>query len=252
MQGTAEHRPWHTRVDVCCTCGCGSGLTRPGACAPQVHRAVMQVRGEPRKVVVKVRHPGVAASIALDFRLLKPVAAAASRVPSLKGLSLKESLAQFSANMTAQVGLGAHSAAAHAAPHILLDHHSGGPMCPPYQGSSSACDHLKGRGGHLCVGVPHWGLGLSCALPSEYPRMHMHTGCIPRHAARRLCMHDSVNVCPPGTPRRRICAWRRCTCGASTPTLPACAPPSRRRCPSRAWTLRPSWWRPSKQAWPYV
>ena len=70
----------------------------------QVHRAIMQVRGEPRKVVVKVRHPGVAASIALDFRLLKPVAAAASRVPSLKGLSLKESLAQFSANMTAQVG----------------------------------------------------------------------------------------------------------------------------------------------------
>ena len=69
----------------------------------QVHRAVMQLKGKPREVVVKVRHPGVAHSITVDFRLLKPVAAAASRIPSLKGLSLKESLAQFSANMTAQV-----------------------------------------------------------------------------------------------------------------------------------------------------
>ena len=69
----------------------------------QVHRAVMQFKGKPRDVVVKVRHPGVAHSITVDFRLLKPVAAAASRIPSLKGLSLKESLAQFSANMTAQV-----------------------------------------------------------------------------------------------------------------------------------------------------
>ena len=69
----------------------------------QVHRAVMQLKGRPRDVVVKVRHPGVAHSITVDFRLLKPVAAAASRIPSLKGLSLKESLAQFSANMTAQV-----------------------------------------------------------------------------------------------------------------------------------------------------
>ncbi|CAK0783811.1 hypothetical protein CVIRNUC_007011 [Coccomyxa viridis] len=71
----------------------------------QVHRAVMQLKGKPRDVVVKVRHPGVAHSITVDFRLLKPVAAAASRIPSLKGLSLKESLAQFSANMTAQTDL---------------------------------------------------------------------------------------------------------------------------------------------------
>lgn len=72
-------------------------------CVGQVHRAVLQLGGQPRQVVVKVRHPGVAKSIAIDFRLLKPVAAAASCVPSLKSLSLKESLAQFSANMTAQV-----------------------------------------------------------------------------------------------------------------------------------------------------
>ncbi|KAK9908907.1 hypothetical protein WJX75_004527 [Coccomyxa subellipsoidea] len=71
----------------------------------QVHRAVLQLGGEPRQVVVKVRHPGVARNITIDFRLLKPVAASASRIPSLKGLSLKESLAQFSANMTAQTDL---------------------------------------------------------------------------------------------------------------------------------------------------
>ena len=79
-----------------------SGSTLTSYLCSQVHRAVMQLKGKPREVVVKVRHPGVAHSITVDFRLLKPVAAAASRIPSLKGLSLKESLAQFSANMTAQ------------------------------------------------------------------------------------------------------------------------------------------------------
>ena len=79
-----------------------SGSTLTSYSCSQVHRAVMQLKGKPREVVVKVRHPGVAHSITVDFRLLKPVAAAASRIPSLKGLSLKESLAQFSANMTAQ------------------------------------------------------------------------------------------------------------------------------------------------------
>jgi aarF domain-containing kinase len=73
----------------------------------------MQLKGRPRQVVVKVRHPGVARSITIDFRLLKPVAAAASRIPSLKGLSLKESLAQFSANMTAQASY--HQTPAHLA-----------------------------------------------------------------------------------------------------------------------------------------
>ena len=82
------YRGWETRLSAVCG---------------QVHRAVLQLGGEPRQVVVKVRHPGVARNITIDFRLLKPVAAAASRIPSLKGLSLKESLAQFSANMTAQV-----------------------------------------------------------------------------------------------------------------------------------------------------
>jgi len=56
-----------------------------------VHRAVLRVRGRPLQVVVKVRHPGVVTRLAQDFRLLKPLAAAASRVRSLKGLSLRES-----------------------------------------------------------------------------------------------------------------------------------------------------------------
>jgi len=67
-----------------------------------VHRAVLRVRGRPLQVVVKVRHPGVVTRLAQDFRLLKPLAAAASRVRSLKGLSRRESLAQFSGTMTAQ------------------------------------------------------------------------------------------------------------------------------------------------------
>ncbi len=62
----------------------------------------MRVGGKPLAVVVKVRHPGVVTRLAQDFRLLKPLAAAASRLRSLKALSLRESLAQFSATMTAQ------------------------------------------------------------------------------------------------------------------------------------------------------
>ena len=62
----------------------------------------MRVGGKPLSVVVKVRHPGVVTRLAQDFRLLKPLAAAASRLRSLKALSLRESLAQFSATMTAQ------------------------------------------------------------------------------------------------------------------------------------------------------
>ncbi len=68
----------------------------------QVHRATMRVGGRPLAVVVKVRHPGVVTRLTQDFQLLKPLAAAASRLPSLKALSLRESLAQFSATMTAQ------------------------------------------------------------------------------------------------------------------------------------------------------
>lgn len=70
-----------------------------------MHRATLRVGGRPLAVVVKVRHPGVVTRLTQDFRLLKPLAAAASRLPSLKALSLRESLAQFSATMTAQARL---------------------------------------------------------------------------------------------------------------------------------------------------
>jgi len=41
----------------------------------------------------------------LCLQVLKPVAAATSKVPALKGLSLKESVSQFSSTMTAQADL---------------------------------------------------------------------------------------------------------------------------------------------------
>lgn len=71
----------------------------------QVHKAVMTIEGVRRVVAVKVRHPGVADIIRRDFQVLKPVAAATSRVRALKGLSLKESVSQFSSTMTAQADL---------------------------------------------------------------------------------------------------------------------------------------------------
>ena len=73
----------------------------------QVHRAVLRPRdGRPaREVAVKVRHPGVARAILEDFALLKPLAAAVSRVRALRGLNLKESVDQFSHTMTAQTDL---------------------------------------------------------------------------------------------------------------------------------------------------
>ena len=128
----------------------------PLSCSPcdalvaQVHRAVLQFRGEPRQVVVKVRHPGVATSIAVDFRLLKPVAAAASAIPSLKGLSLKESLAQFSANMTAQVRPVAVSCQGAPRPWIQIPrnlrtlHAVGFRLLKPAAAAASAIPSLKG------------------------------------------------------------------------------------------------------------
>ena len=63
-----------------------------------------------REVIVKVRHPGTAEKIRLDFALLKPLAAASARVKALKGLSLKESVSQFSNTMTAQTDLRVEAA----------------------------------------------------------------------------------------------------------------------------------------------
>jgi aarF domain-containing kinase len=60
---------------------------------------------EVTEVVVKVCHPNVHRHICLDFRLLARLSAAAARVPALRGLSLRESVAQFSHTMTAQTDL---------------------------------------------------------------------------------------------------------------------------------------------------
>lgn len=56
----------------------------------------MVVGGKRRSVVVKVRHPGVEVRIRQDFEILKPLAAAASKVndqpPPLRYISVPSSL----------------------------------------------------------------------------------------------------------------------------------------------------------------
>lgn len=76
----------------------------------QVHRATMQIDGEVHNVAVKVRHPGVGDTIRTDFQLLRPIAALTSRVRSLKGLNLEDSVSQFSHTMTAQTDLRVEAA----------------------------------------------------------------------------------------------------------------------------------------------
>jgi predicted unusual protein kinase regulating ubiquinone biosynthesis (AarF/ABC1/UbiB family) len=79
---------------------------QPTPPAPQVHRATLRrPDGSVRPVAVKVRHPSVSSLLALDFRLLALLADALGRVPALKGLSLRQSVAQFTATMTAQCDL---------------------------------------------------------------------------------------------------------------------------------------------------
>jgi hypothetical protein len=76
----------------------------------QIHRAMLLQDGQLVRAAVKVRHPGVARQIGQDFRLLKPLAAWASRFRALQGLSLKESVSQFSSTMTAQTDLRVEAA----------------------------------------------------------------------------------------------------------------------------------------------
>ena len=49
-------------------------------CCMQVHKAILQVNGKPRSVVVKVRHPNVVQRLTQDFRILIPLASLTSRV----------------------------------------------------------------------------------------------------------------------------------------------------------------------------
>ena len=65
-------------------------------CGWQVHRAKVRIDGEMREVVVKVRHPGTAEKIRLDFALLKPLAAASAQVKALKVCSYLKPPASWS------------------------------------------------------------------------------------------------------------------------------------------------------------
>lgn len=60
---------------------------------------------EEQQVVVKVCHPRVAEHIRQDFKLMAVLSAAFSKLPLLRGLPLRESVAQFSQTMTAQADL---------------------------------------------------------------------------------------------------------------------------------------------------
>jgi aarF domain-containing kinase len=78
---------------------------QPAAAGDAAAAAVAADDDELTEVVVKVCHPNVHQHICLDFRLLAGLSAAAARVPALRGLSLRESVAQFSHTMTAQTDL---------------------------------------------------------------------------------------------------------------------------------------------------
>lgn len=58
-----------------------------------------------QQVVVKVCHPSVAEHIRMDFKLVGWLSIAASKLPLLRGLPVRESVAQFSHTMTAQADL---------------------------------------------------------------------------------------------------------------------------------------------------
>lgn len=84
-------------------------LRRPAAAGSDLHGSDQQQQQQqgssPDEVVVKVCHPNVYRHIKMDFRLLSSLSAAAARIPALRGLSLRESVAQFSHTMTAQTDL---------------------------------------------------------------------------------------------------------------------------------------------------
>ncbi len=80
----------------------------------QVHSAVLKGR----RVAVKVRHPGVAEQIEMDFRVMKKVAEFADRIPALKFLNLGHSMEQFSHTLASQTRLDVEGK------HLLLLNHN--------------------------------------------------------------------------------------------------------------------------------
>jgi aarF domain-containing kinase len=73
----------------------------------QQHQQPLQQQQEEQEqqVVVKVCHPNVAEHIRMDFKLVGWLSIAASKLPLLKGLPVRESVAQFTHTMTAQADL---------------------------------------------------------------------------------------------------------------------------------------------------
>jgi aarF domain-containing kinase len=67
----------------------------------QVHFATYQGK----RTAVKVRHPGVALQLNIDFRIMKSAAALVSQVPGLSWLNLEQSVEAFSHTMTGQTFL---------------------------------------------------------------------------------------------------------------------------------------------------
>jgi aarF domain-containing kinase len=65
----------------------------------------LEEQQQDQQVVVKVCHPNVAQHIRLDFKLVGWLSIAASKLPLLRGLPVRESVAQFSHTMTAQTDL---------------------------------------------------------------------------------------------------------------------------------------------------
>jgi len=101
-----EHHFSHTRAEIEQTFGLpledvfSHFDPRPVASGSiaQVHFALY----EGQRVAVKVRHPGVARQLNLDFRVMKAAAHAAASVPGLKWLNLEQSVEAFSHTMTGQ------------------------------------------------------------------------------------------------------------------------------------------------------
>lgn len=76
----------------------------------QVHLGELQGTPPGARVAVKVRHPGVARRIFLDFQLMRAVAGWAELLPALRGMGLQQTMSQFSASMTAQADLRVEAA----------------------------------------------------------------------------------------------------------------------------------------------
>lgn len=76
----------------------------------QVHLGELQGTPEGARVAVKVRHPGVARRIFLDFQLMQALAGVAEALPGLRGMGLRQTMSQFSASMTAQADLRVEAA----------------------------------------------------------------------------------------------------------------------------------------------